>query len=34
MENVFKESALPTRQSLIDRYYISINRKSTSNRGD
>jgi hypothetical protein len=32
MENVFREDALPTRKRLIDRYYISINNKSTRNR--
>lgn len=32
MENVFKEEPLPRRKSLIDRYYISINKKSV-NRG-
>ncbi len=30
MENVFKEEALPRRKGLIDRYYISINKKSVS----
>ncbi len=34
MENVFSEAALPLRKELIDRYYISVNRKSTSGRGD
>jgi len=34
MENVFKEEALPARKTLIDRYYISVTRKSTGNRGD
>lgn len=34
MENVFKEDALPLRRTLIDRYYISVNRKSASTRGD
>jgi hypothetical protein len=34
MENVFKEDALPARKTLIDRYYISVTRKSTSKRGD
>ena len=34
MENVFKEDALPSRKTLIDRYYISVTRKSTGNRGE
>jgi hypothetical protein len=34
MENVFKEDALPARKTLIDRYYISVTRKSTTTRGD
>ena len=34
MENVFKEEALPSRKTLIDRYYISVTRKSTGNRGE
>lgn len=30
MENVFKEEALPARKMLIDRYYLSISKKSLS----
>lgn len=33
MENVFNEGALPQRKDLIERYYLSVNRKSTEKRG-
>jgi hypothetical protein len=33
MENVFNEGALPGRRELIERYYLSINRKAIERRG-
>jgi hypothetical protein len=32
IDNLFNEDALPKRRTLIDRYFLSINRKSTGNR--